>query len=110
MVPVAILLSAAGFGLLGLAVHNGHTWGPLFWIAMPCYGFGFGTAFSPLLTLAHDVSDGGLALALAEAESWSGRPADVRPAEAPYGAVLLACARENRERLEWDVSELGTVR
>jgi len=52
MVPVAILLSAAGFGLLGLAVHNGHTWGPLFWIAMPCYGFGFGTAFSPLLTLA----------------------------------------------------------
>jgi MFS family permease len=52
MVPVAILLSAAGFVLLGLAVRNGHTLSPLFWVAMPCYGFGFGTAFSPLLTLA----------------------------------------------------------
>ena len=52
MVPVAILFSAAGFALLAAAVHNGHTLSPLFWIAMPCYGFGFGTAFSPLLTLA----------------------------------------------------------
>jgi EmrB/QacA subfamily drug resistance transporter len=52
MVPVAILLSAVGFTLLGFAVHNGHALSPLFWIAMPCYGFGFGTAFSPLLTLA----------------------------------------------------------
>jgi phosphoribosylformylglycinamidine synthase subunit PurL len=61
---------------------------------------------APRLSLAHDVSDGGLAHALAEASVFSGRDfrADV---EAHYGSVILACA----ERPEWPhLGELGTVR
>jgi hypothetical protein len=65
---------------------------------------------APMLSLAHDVSDGGLELAVREATEWSGRAADVGRAEAPCGAVLLTCAREHISRLDWDVNELGTVR
>jgi phosphoribosylformylglycinamidine synthase len=55
---------------------------------------------APLLTLAHDVSDGGIEAALQEAEEYSGRAADVElPQTAPGGQVLLACAREDVERL-----------
>ncbi|OLB73694.1 MAG: MFS transporter [Actinobacteria bacterium 13_2_20CM_2_71_6] len=52
MVPLAILVGGTGLGLLGLAVREGGPLGPLFWVAMPCFGLGFGAAFSPLLTLA----------------------------------------------------------
>jgi phosphoribosylformylglycinamidine synthase subunit PurL len=55
---------------------------------------------APVLTLAHDVSDGGLARALREAEEYSGLAAEVELAEpAPGGQVLLACAAADVERL-----------
>jgi phosphoribosylformylglycinamidine synthase subunit PurL len=47
---------------------------------------------SPRLSLAHDVSDGGLAVALAEAALWSGIGAEVElPGEPLGGAAVLAC-------------------
>jgi MFS family permease len=52
MIPLAILLGGAGLGLLGYAVRDGGSPGWLFWLAQVCFGFGFGAAFSPLLTLA----------------------------------------------------------
>jgi phosphoribosylformylglycinamidine synthase len=61
------------------------------------------------LSLAHDASAGGLAVALAEAALWSGIGADVGlPDEAVAwfgegsGQAIVACARE-------DVSRLGGV-
>jgi phosphoribosylformylglycinamidine synthase len=57
---------------------------------------------APLLTLCHDVGHGGLEHALAEAEEWSGRPADVSlPEEPPHGAALLALPAD-------DVGGLGS--
>ena len=54
--------------------------------------------------LAHDVSDGGLAHALAEASRFS-RHAFTADGDAPYGSVILA-----GERPDWpDVRELGSV-
>jgi phosphoribosylformylglycinamidine synthase len=59
---------------------------------------------APLLSLAHDVSDGGLAGALEEASRFSGH--DFRAdCEAPYGSVVLA-----GERPDWPhLRELGKV-
>jgi phosphoribosylformylglycinamidine synthase subunit PurL len=55
---------------------------------------------APVLTLAHDVSDGGLELALLEAAEHSGVAAQVDlPEPAPGGQVLLACPPENVDRL-----------
>jgi phosphoribosylformylglycinamidine synthase II len=55
-------------------------------------------------SLAHDVSDGGLGHALAEASRFSGH-ALTAEGEAPYGSVILA-----GERPDWPgVRELGTV-
>jgi phosphoribosylformylglycinamidine synthase II len=55
---------------------------------------------APVLTLAHDVSDGGIEQALREAEEYSGIGAKVAlPTTARGGQVLLACAPENVERL-----------
>jgi phosphoribosylformylglycinamidine synthase len=61
-----------------------------------------------LFTLAHDVSDGGLALALREAAAWSGLDAEL---EAPdERGVLVACAADDARGLEWgDVVALGVV-
>jgi phosphoribosylformylglycinamidine synthase len=60
---------------------------------------------APRLSLAHDVSDGGLAHALAEASAFCGRPFTV-DAEAPYGSVVVAAA----ERPDWpQLRELGAV-
>jgi phosphoribosylformylglycinamidine synthase len=65
---------------------------------------------APLVSLAHDVSDGGLALTLAEAAEWSGGEARVKSAAAPLGSVVVACAPENVERLEWaNLRVLGAV-
>jgi hypothetical protein len=64
---------------------------------------------APLLSLAHDVGLAGVDGALAEAADWSGGPADAGGEGSP-GSVVLACARENVERLEWDVVEIGEVR
>jgi len=66
----------------------------------------------PVLTLAHDVSDGGLTEALREAEEHSGLGADVQlPAEAPGGQIVLACAPDDVERLgSKGLQRIGVVR
>ena len=59
---------------------------------------------SPLLSLCHDVGDGGLAQALEEAARWSGRAADVSvpgDGEVQGSAAILACAPA-------DVAKLGS--
>jgi phosphoribosylformylglycinamidine synthase len=67
---------------------------------------------APVLTLAHDVSDGGLAGALREAEEHSGLGADVElPAPATGGQIVLACAPKDVERLgAKGLQRIGTVR
>jgi phosphoribosylformylglycinamidine synthase subunit PurL len=66
---------------------------------------------APVLTLAHDVSDGGLEQAVREAEEHSGAEAQVDlPEVAPGGQVLLACAPGNIERLgSKGLQRIGTV-
>ncbi len=60
---------------------------------------------APRLSLAHDVSDGGLAHALAEASRFSGHELTAE-GDAPYGAVIVAA----REAPDWPhLRELGTV-
>jgi phosphoribosylformylglycinamidine synthase II len=60
---------------------------------------------APTLSLAHDVSDGGLAEALAEASAFSGHLFDV-DADAPYGSVIVAAT----EKPDWpDLHELGGI-
>jgi len=55
---------------------------------------------APVLTFAHDVSDGGLEPALRDAVEYSGLDADVElPLPAGGGQVLLACAAADVERL-----------
>jgi phosphoribosylformylglycinamidine synthase II len=59
-----------------------------------------------LFTLAHDVSDGGVALALREAEAWSGAPAGYEVVEGMGVVVATAPGVE----IPWDdVVELGSV-
>jgi phosphoribosylformylglycinamidine synthase subunit PurL len=66
---------------------------------------------APVLTLAHDVSDGGLPQALREAADYSGVEAQVElPPAALGGQVLLACTPENVERLgRKGLQRIGTV-
>jgi phosphoribosylformylglycinamidine synthase II len=66
---------------------------------------------APVLTLAHDVSDGGLPQALHEAAEYSGVEAQVElPEPAPGGQVLLACSPENVDRLgSKGLTRIGTV-
>ena len=66
---------------------------------------------APVLTLAHDVSDGGVEQALQEAEEHSGVNANVAvPETAQGGQVLLACAPEHVDRLgSKGLHEIGTV-
>jgi phosphoribosylformylglycinamidine synthase subunit PurL len=60
---------------------------------------------APRLSLAHDVSDGGLAHALAEASRFSGRDFTAE-GDASYGSVIVAA----REAPDWPhLRELGTV-
>ena len=64
-------------------------------------GFGHGLVefvwrHAHLWTLAHDVSDGGIALALSEAEAWSNRNADCDAEEGK--GVVVAVAPEQRSR------------
>ncbi len=61
---------------------------------------------SPLLTLAHDVSDGGLAVCLAEAALHSGIGAELELPDGPLslfgeggGCAVIACPAEDVERL-----------
>jgi phosphoribosylformylglycinamidine synthase len=66
---------------------------------------------APVLSLAHDVSDGGIEQALREAAEWSGVEADVElPVPAAGGRVLLACAPEDVERLgKRGIQRIGVV-
>jgi phosphoribosylformylglycinamidine synthase len=66
---------------------------------------------APVLTLAHDVSDGGIGAALEEAAEHSGLEADVDlPATAAGGRVLLACAPGDVHRLGTkNVEQIGVV-
>src|SRR5256884_5939141 len=66
---------------------------------------------APVLTLAHDVSNGGLAQALREAAEHSGLDAEVELPEAvPGGRILLACAPSDVERLgSKGLQRLGVV-
>ena len=71
---------------------------------------GFVWRTAPLLSLAHDVSDGGLEQALAEASEWSGAAFDA-PGEATRGSIVVACAPQQVERLDWPgLRVLGAVR
>jgi phosphoribosylformylglycinamidine synthase len=67
---------------------------------------------APVLTLAHDVSDGGVEQALREAEEFSGFEAEVAvPEPATGGRVLLACAPGDVERLgRKGLQRIGVVR
>jgi phosphoribosylformylglycinamidine synthase len=66
---------------------------------------------APLLSLAHDVDDGDLELALAEAALWSGVGARIElPDAPPAGAAVLACAPGDLDRLgARGVTRIGTV-
>ncbi|TMA53924.1 MAG: hypothetical protein E6J75_14660 [Deltaproteobacteria bacterium] len=66
---------------------------------------------APVLTLAHDVSDGGLEVALREAAEHSGLEADVElPGPARGGQIVLACAPEDVDRLgRKNVEQIGIV-
>jgi phosphoribosylformylglycinamidine synthase len=62
---------------------------------------------APLLTLAHDVGDGGVEVALAEAALWSGIGAEV---DAPaHARVLLACPPERIGGFGESFTEIGVV-
>jgi len=72
---------------------------------------------SPVLSLAHDVSSGGLAVALAEAALWSGIGAEVGLPEDTVvwfgeggGQAIVACAREDVAHLgDFPLLEIGVV-
>jgi phosphoribosylformylglycinamidine synthase subunit PurL len=65
---------------------------------------------APLLSLAHDVGNGGLELALDEAARWSGAAA-AASGEAPPGSAVLACSPGNVEQLDWAALRvIGAVR
>ncbi len=74
-------------------------------------GFGHGFVHfiwrhAHLWTLAHDVSDGGVAVALREAEAWSERPAVYDTVEGEGVVVAVSAGTE----IPWDdVVELGVV-
>jgi phosphoribosylformylglycinamidine synthase subunit PurL len=64
---------------------------------------------APACSLVHDVSDGGLEIALAEAALWSEVGAEVElTAEPACGAAILACPAKAVERLG-EVTQLGIV-
>jgi len=65
-----------------------------------------------VVTLAHDVSDGGLQQALREAEEYSGLSADVElPEAAAGGQIVLACTPDEVERLGTrGLQRIGVVR
>ncbi|HJV29896.1 MAG TPA: hypothetical protein VJ645_05200, partial [Gaiellaceae bacterium] len=62
---------------------------------------------TPLLSLAHDVGDGGTEAALAEAALWSGIGAEVDVSE--DARVLLACPPERVGRLGAEFEQIGVA-
>jgi phosphoribosylformylglycinamidine synthase subunit PurL len=67
---------------------------------------------APLLSLAHDVDEGDVEVALAEAALWSGIGADVDvPQLSTAGAAVLACAPGDADRLgARGLTRIGVVR
>ena len=64
---------------------------------------------APRLSLAHDVSDGGLELALTEASAWSGHEFRAE-GSARLGSIVIACAPEHKDGLGWPhLRALGEV-
>ncbi|HWE81607.1 MAG TPA: phosphoribosylformylglycinamidine synthase subunit PurL [Gaiellaceae bacterium] len=62
---------------------------------------------APRFTLAHDVSDGGAALALREAAAWSGIDADL---DCPDGPGVIVALGPGGTAPDWpDTVELGTI-
>jgi phosphoribosylformylglycinamidine synthase II len=72
---------------------------------------------APRLTLAHDASEGGIAVALAEAAGWSGLGVEVELPDDPRtlfgeggGQAVVACAPEHAESLSGiPIRRIGTV-
>jgi phosphoribosylformylglycinamidine synthase II len=66
---------------------------------------------APVLSLAHDLTDGGVAQALAEAAAWSGAEAEVElPANLEAVAAVLAVPRDQVPRLGWErLVQIGEV-
>jgi predicted MFS family arabinose efflux permease len=52
LVPTGLLVGAVGLAMMGFGLRHGNDPGALFWLSQVCFGLGFGSAFSPLLTLA----------------------------------------------------------
>jgi phosphoribosylformylglycinamidine synthase II len=71
----------------------------------------YAAAVSAIVTLAHDVSDGGLEVALAEAALWSDVGAVVAlPEPSSAGRVILACAPEDVGAVaQRGVAQIGIV-
>jgi phosphoribosylformylglycinamidine synthase subunit PurL len=66
---------------------------------------------APVLSLAHDLSDGGLERAIAEAAAWSGAEAEVELPPSPVGAAaILAMPADQVARLGWErLVQIGQV-
>jgi phosphoribosylformylglycinamidine synthase II len=66
---------------------------------------------APILSLAHDLSDGGLERALAEAAAWSGTEAKVELSARPAGAAaVLAVSPDQVPGLGWErLVQIGEV-
>jgi MFS family permease len=52
MIPVGLATGTGGLALMAAAVHGGGHPGPVFYLSQVAFGLGFGSSFSPLLTLA----------------------------------------------------------
>jgi len=67
---------------------------------------------APVLSLAHDLSDGGLERAIAEAEAWSSVEAEVElPADSGDVAAILAVSPDQVPGLRWErLVQIGHVR
>jgi MFS family permease len=52
MIPVGLVLGAASLALMAASVHGGVRLDGLFYLSQVGFGLGFGSAFSPLLTVA----------------------------------------------------------
>jgi phosphoribosylformylglycinamidine (FGAM) synthase-like enzyme len=65
----------------------------------------------PFLSLAHDVSNGGLDRTIAEAAAWSGAPAEVdQPADTSAAAAVLAVSPDQVPALGWErLVQIGEV-
>jgi phosphoribosylformylglycinamidine synthase II len=91
----AVLLAEAPVGLDGEAALVAFLW-----------------RSAPLLSLAHDVSEGGLEVALAQAALWSGTGGQLDATDGPVtrGSAVVACAPDVVSRLEGvPLRRLGTA-